>query len=111
MDVKNGIKIVAVDFDGTLCENKFPKIGKPKPAVINFVKSLSPFVTLILHTCRTKELLADAVEWCRKRGIVFDFINENDPRQVDKYGGDTRKISADLYIDDKAINVAMLEER
>ena len=33
-------KIYAVDFDGTLCKNIYPKIGDAKEEVINYVKDL-----------------------------------------------------------------------
>lgn len=47
-------KVIAIDFDGTLCENKYPEIGLPRWGVI--FKALSEQengAALILWTCRT----------------------------------------------------------
>lgn len=99
------VKIIAVDFDGTLCEKKYPEIGAPRYDVISTVIKLKAAGNvLILYTCRREEYLTAAVEWCAAHGITFDYINENAPQIIERYGSDTRKISADVYIDDKAIN-------
>lgn len=98
-------KIIAVDFDGTLCERNYPEIGAPHDDVISIVKKLKAAGNvLILYTCRRDEYLTAAVDWCVARGLTFDYINENAPQIIERYGSDTRKISADVYIDDKAIN-------
>lgn len=99
-------KIIAVDFDGTLCENCWPEIGKPNEALIWFLKEHKKEGTkVILWTCRTGELLEKAVEWCREQGLEFDAVNENLPEVIEWMGGDSRKIYADVYIDDKACEV------
>ena len=49
-----------------------------------------------------------AIAWCKEQGITFDYINENAPERVGTYGGDSRKISADVYIDDKAATPVLL---
>lgn len=96
-------RVIAVDFDGTLCEGKYPDIGAPITPVIEYVKERKAAGdTIILWTCRVGEHLKNAVEWCERQGLTFDYINENAPEKVGQYGGDTRKISADEYIDDKA---------
>ena len=98
-------KIVAVDFDGTLCKDAYPAIGDPLPYSIHYIKELAKDgAILILNTCRNGELLDAAVKWCNDRGIVFDYINENVPENVERYGGDTRKIYADIYVDTNAVN-------
>ncbi len=104
-------KIIAVDFDGTLCESKYPLIGKPKTEVIEVVKSLSKRCTVILWTCRRGKFLSQAVRWCEEQGLKFDYINENAPSLVKMFGGDCRKIFADLYIDDKAMNVKEIDDK
>jgi len=96
--------IYAIDFDGTLCTNNYPDIGEPIEVAINFVKALKEQgEELILWTCRSGELLDRAVEWCDKHGLKFDKINENLDWTIKKFGGDTRKIFADFYYDDKNI--------
>lgn len=96
--------IVAVDFDGTLCENAFPSIGAPKVEVITAVQAYKCLGwKIILWTCRNKEHLKKALEWCKKYGLEFDAVNENLPEVEEMFGGYTRKIFADVYIDDKNV--------
>jgi hypothetical protein len=104
---QRGYRIIAVDFDGCLCENAWPEIGKPNVELIERLKASQMWGgdKLILWTCREGESLAKAVEWCKARGLVFDAVNENLPERIEQYGGDSRKVSADLYLDDKAKNV------
>jgi hypothetical protein len=92
-------KIIAVDFDGTLCTNAYPEIGEPIPYSLLYVtraKAAGHIITL--HTCRQGKSLDDAIAWCKARGITFDYINENVPANIKRFGGDTRKIYADVYV-------------
>ena len=99
--------IVAVDFDGTLCEDNFPEIGAAKGFVIRYIKTLKNQGTkIILWTCRTGEELKQAVDWCSQHGIEFDAVNQNLPEIQEKWGGDTRKVFCDAYIDDKNIFIS-----
>ena len=96
-------KIIAVDFDGTLAVTQFPTIIEPKWNEIAICKALKKQgCILILWTCRCGEDLTAAVEWCKEHGLEFDYINENVPENVEKWGNDSRKIFAHEYIDDKA---------
>lgn len=101
-----GYRVVAVDFDGTLAVTRFPQIIAPIPETIRYCKKLKRYgAVLILYTCRKGKDLQDAVDWCREQGLTFDYINENTRENIETYGGiDTRKICADVYIDDKAVN-------
>jgi len=101
-------KIIAVDFDGCLVVDEYPKIGSPKDKVVEFVRQAQKDgYKLILWTCRHTHLLREAVMFCEDElGIVFDAINENLQEIIDKYGGrayggDSRKVFADIYLDDK----------
>lgn len=97
-------RIIAVDFDGTLCTNAYPDIGDPIPSVIEYIKHARKCGNIvILWTCRTGDKLTEAVAWAAAHGLEFDYINENANHNVEKYGGDTRKIFADIYLDDKAL--------
>ena len=97
-------KIIAVDFDGTLCENKWPEIGKENSVLILYLQGAKQAgCKLILWTCRCGELLQNAVDWCAEKGLTFDAVNENLPENIEWAGGsDSRKIIATKYIDDKA---------
>lgn len=97
-------KIIAVDFDGTLCENNWPEIGEPNEKLIEYLRNVrdnGAGAKLILWTCRTGELLQNAINWCAERLLYFDAINENLPEVLEWMGGDSRKIFANVYIDDK----------
>lgn len=96
-------EIIAVDFDGTLCENKWPEIGKPNHEILRYINYRKhEGAKLILWSCRSDKQLKEAVDWCKKFGIKFDAINENLPESVEHFGEDTRKIYATEYIDDKS---------
>lgn len=105
-------KIIAIDFDGTLCHDAYPDIGEPKQKVINYAKSAKRSgCRLILWTNRAGDKLDEAVTWCKEQGIEFDAVNDNLPELVEKFGGSNcRKVFADVYIDDKATNVREIEE-
>lgn len=95
-------KVIAVDFDGTLCENHWPDIGAPNVEVINYIKCQKLAGSkIILWTCRTDGDLKNALTWCKKQGLEFDAVNSNIPEAIELYGSDSRKIYADEYIDDK----------
>lgn len=97
------IRIIAVDFDGTLCVDAYPEIGAPNAALITLLKRLrAEGCQLILWTCRCGELLEEAVKWCGKFQLGFDAVNENVEATLKKYGTDSRKVFADVYIDDKS---------
>lgn len=97
--------IYCVDFDGTLCESIFPGIGCPNMALINhLIKRQKQGNKIILWTCRVGERLQEAVEWCKGYSLEFDAVNENLPEMVEYWGGESRKVFADVYIDDKAVN-------
>ena len=97
--------IIAVDFDGTIVEHKYPKIGKEIPFAVYTLKRLqADHHTLILWSVREGRLLKEAVDWCRERGLEFYAINSNHPEEYYE-GEDTptspRKLKADLFIDDR----------
>ncbi len=96
------MRIIAVDFDGTLCRNCYPEIGEPNLKLIAILKNLhEKGCKLILWTCRCGELLEEAVQWCEQFRIPFDAVNENVEENLKKYGTDPRKVFADVYIDDR----------
>lgn len=94
-------KVIAVDFDGTLCSNEWPYIGEPNKELIDWIKTVRDKNKFILWTCRTGQQLTDAVNWCADQGIYFDAINDNLDEQIKIYGNNPRKINANYYIDDK----------
>lgn len=96
--------IIAVDFDGTLVEDKFPEIGKPREEVWReLFEAQDRGVKIILWTSRDNERLKAAVEFCTGRGLHFDAINDNLDECKILFDNDTRKVYANEYWDDKAI--------
>jgi hydroxymethylpyrimidine pyrophosphatase-like HAD family hydrolase len=98
----SGIKI-AVDFDGTIVEHEYPEIGKEKLFAFRTLKELEKKgARLILWTFRAGKELDEAVEFCKNNGIEFYAVNKNYPEEI--YDGTiSRKIDADIFIDDKNI--------
>ena len=96
-------KIIAVDFDGTLCYSNWPELGAPNTMLIDYLlQEKAAGNKLILWTCRAGKALTDATEWCCEQGLTFDAVNDNLPEIVELYGNNSRKITCDLYIDDKS---------
>ena len=95
--------IIAVDFDGTIVEHAYPKIGKPIPFAIDVLKKLQleENHTLLLWTVREGRLLDEAVDYCSRNGIEFHAVNKNFPEE--EPGDAPRKLIADVFIDDKNI--------
>ena len=96
-------QIIAVDFDGTLCIDSYPNIGFPNLPLIFLLKQMkAQDKKIILWTCRCGRYLAEAVNWCENFGLEFDAVNDNVEEIIEKYGSNSRKIYADVYIDDKS---------
>ena len=97
--------IIAVDFDGTIVEHEYPKIGREIPFAIDTLKMLiKDRHTLILWSVREGELLDEAIEWCRARGVEFYATNKDYPEETKE--GNTvysRKLKADMFIDDRNV--------
>lgn len=98
---------IAVDFDGTIVEHRYPAIGKERPFAIATLRQLQneqPDLHLILWTVREGQLLQDAIEWCASRGLQFYAVNSNYPDEEPSptsAGQGCRKVTADIYIDDR----------
>jgi len=97
---------IAVDFDGTIVEHKYPEIGEERPFATDTLKMLiNDRHRLILWTVREGRLLDEAVNWCRERGVEFYAINREYPEET-KAGNQfySRKLnSVDIWIDDRNI--------
>ena len=95
--------IIAVDFDGTIVEHRYPAIGKEIPFALETIRMLlKKQHQIILWTYRAGKELDEAVEFCSKRGVEFYAVNKNYPEE--KFNETiSRKINADIYIDDRNI--------
>lgn len=93
--------IYAVDFDGTLCENAWPDIGKPNTELINFLKfEQKRGAKIILWTMREGRSLEEAEDWLLGFHLIPDAVNDNLPELKEQYGNNPRKVFANIYVDD-----------
>ena len=94
--------IIAVDFDGTIVEHKYPYIGKEIPFAIETLKKLKEERhTLILWTVREGKLLEEAINFCKEKGLEFYAVNSNYPEEKKSHDNFSRKLKADIFIDDR----------
>ena len=93
--------IIAVDFDGTIVEHRYPSIGRIRPFAFETLKALqTKNHQLILWSHRTGNELEKAVKFCRSHGLEFYAVNKNYPEE-ERDENNNRKIIADIYIDDR----------
>ena len=96
--------ILAIDFDGTIVDHRYPEIGEEKLFAFDTLKELQKQDhKLILWTYRSGKELDDAVEYCKKNGLVFYAVNTNRPTEEFDSEKTSRKIYADVYIDDRNV--------
>ena len=95
--------LIAVDFDGTVVEDAYPKIGKPKLFAFETLKKMQEEGhRLILWTYRAGKRLDEAVKFCKENGIDFYAVNKSFPEEIFEKNV-SRKIHADLFIDDRNV--------
>ncbi|MBQ0050081.1 MAG: hypothetical protein KBT12_07615 [Bacteroidales bacterium] len=96
---------IAVDFDGTIVEHRYPEIGRELPFATQTLKMLiEEGHKLILWSVREGKLLDEAVAFCRERGVEFYAVNKDFPEEeIDKNRHFSRKLKADLWIDDRNV--------
>ena len=93
------LKIAAVDFDGTIVEDRYPEIGKVNERTVRYIRYLKRNgYKLILWTCRSGDLLEKAIEELKKYNFIPNFINQGNGKRFEK----SPKINADIYIDDRS---------
>lgn len=96
---------IAVDFDGTIVEHRYPEIGEEIPFAIETLKMLiKDRHKLILWSVREGKLLDDAINWCRERGVEFYAVNRDYPEeQPENNRHFSRKLKVDVWIDDRNV--------
>ena len=103
-------KVIAIDFDGTLFETDYPHIIRPIFPVIDMaIARKEKGDKLILWTCRAGKELLDAITACNKEGLYFDAVNDNLEEMKEAWGNNPRKVAADEYWDDRAVDTKMFE--
>lgn len=95
---------IAVDFDGTIVEHRYPEIGKERPfATMTLRRLADEGHRLILWSVREGKLLDEAVAWCKERGVTFYAVNRDFEEEDGTGRHFSRKIKADLFIDDRNV--------
>ena len=96
---------IAVDFDGTIVEHKYPEIGEELPFATETLRMLiKDQHRLILWSVREGQLLEDAINWCRERGVEFYAVNKDYPEEKVEWNNHfSRKIKAEVWIDDRNV--------
>lgn len=93
---------IAVDFDGTIVTHEYPNIGKELPFAVETLRQLQrDGHKIILWSVREGQLLEDAIEWCRARGLEFYASNKDYPEETRQDKHYSRKLKAELFIDDR----------
>lgn len=96
--------VLAIDFDGTICVEDFPDVGEMKEGADVYINKLyDEGHHIVINTCRSGIHEGAAETFLRKNKIRFHYINSNMPYLIEQYGQDCRKISADIYVDDKCL--------
>lgn len=99
--IPKNTKILAIDFDGTIVEDAYPKIGKPRLfAFETLLKLQEKGHRLILWTYRSGKKLQESVDFCKENGIEFYAVNKSYPEEI-LDDSISRKIHADIFIDDR----------
>lgn len=93
--------IVAIDFDGTIHTGEYPAIGQPATDAVKYIQRIKQDGhTIIIWSSRNGVPYREMVSWLDRYGIPYDTINQSAPENLRQYGLDTRKVYADIYIDD-----------
>ena len=95
-------KVVAIDFDGVIVKEAWPSIGKLLPGAVQAMRRINARgFWIIVHSCRAGKHQDEAIAFLRDKGVPFDAFNANLEHRTSKYGSDCRKMSADVYVDDR----------
>ena len=95
---------IAVDFDGTIVTHEYPNIGRERPFAISTLKMIQKEGhNLVLWTVREDELLQEAIDWCKKRGLEFYAVNKDYPEESLEADDFSRKLKVDIWIDDRNV--------
>jgi ABC-type sugar transport system substrate-binding protein len=98
--------IIAVDFDGTVVDHRFPDVGSDAPGAVDTLRDLvAQGHKIILWTMRDGEQLQDAIKWYRQRNIPLFGIQRNPEQNWTT----SPKAYAHLYIDDAAFGAPLIQ--
>jgi len=100
---------IVIDFDDTIVTNNYPSIGELKVGAKRVINKLyDEGHTIIINTCRVNEYEDEARKALNDNGIKYHYLNENSEELIEKYNMDCRKISGDIYIDNKNLGTKII---
>ena len=103
-----GILIIAIDFDGTIVNHEYPRIGEPVPNAIEWIKKFRSLgADIILYTMRSGDQLDEAISYLDSKGITDLYGYNTNPDQ--HLWTDSPKIYAHKYIDDAAVGCPLIK--
>jgi hypothetical protein len=95
--------VFCIDFDGTVVSSAWPDIGDPLPYAIECINAIQDAGGLVvISSCRCGQQEKDMIDWLHNHNVYPNAINDNLPSMIDMYDSNPKKISADVYIDDKS---------
>ncbi|MDD2625939.1 MAG: hypothetical protein PHI87_00100 [Candidatus Methanomethylophilus sp.] len=102
--------VIGIDFDGTIMANGdacFPEAtNEPIPGAIRIINGwYDDGFYIVIHSCRYGVSEQHMIDWLDANGVRRHAVNENLPHRIEAFGGDTRKISCDVNLDDKNIDL------
>ena len=109
---KGDVMKIAVDFDGTIVDHRYPEIGDEVPGATHWIREFQKAgAKVMLWTMRSDggkdgPVLSHAVNWCFERGVVFDKVNHDSGQES---WTKSPKLYANLYIDDAAFGCPLRE--
>ncbi|MBQ7634627.1 MAG: hypothetical protein IJS89_03540 [Bacteroidaceae bacterium] len=94
---------IAVDFDGTIVEHRYPRIGKEIPFATATLRRLQEEGhKIVLWSVREGALLDEAVQWLSQHGVEVYAANKEYPEETPETAKHyTRKLKAEVFIDDR----------
>lgn len=95
--------IISIDFDGVIAISDYPEIKGVMNGAVAAIQELSKKHYIIINTCRSGEHLLEAINWMLEHNIPFNRVNDNHPDNIKLHNCNSRKIYADLYIDDRQL--------
>jgi len=102
-------RVIAIDFDDTIFADEYPFVGEPLPGAIDTInKYYNQGHTIIIWSCREGDYAEEAILALEREGVKYHFFNNNAPERTAKYGYDSRKIGADIFIDDRSIHALVV---
>lgn len=97
---------IAIDFDGTCIDKRYPGMGPDAPHAVEVLKRfIKDGHKIILNTARSGLDLEEAVRWFRKRNIQLYGIGDDPERDKEK----GPKVHADAYIDDRSVGCPLMK--